>query len=72
MVNGNVLERKMVPPGVEPRASCLNHQCSATELQHPLTTIPLYPYDLLKVIVLIRSHLYNNSKPLTVSKVYGQ
>ena len=37
-------------PGVEPRASGLSCQCSATELQHPPTTTPLAcPYDSFEV-----------------------
>ena len=31
----------MAPPGIEPRAAGLSRQCSATELQHPLTATPL-------------------------------
>ena len=30
--------KKVVPPGIEPRASDLSRQCSATKLRHPPTT----------------------------------
>ena len=46
--------KKVVPPGVKPRASGLSCRHSATELQHPLTTTSLsHPYDSLEVTVWI-------------------
>ena len=39
--NGKGKERKVVPPGIAPRAHGLSCQCSATEPQHPLATTPL-------------------------------
>ena len=39
--NGKGKERKVAPPGIEPRASGLSRQRSATELRHPPTATPL-------------------------------
>ena len=33
--------KKVVPPGIEPRASGLSRQCSATKLRHPHTRLSL-------------------------------
>ena len=50
--NGKGLERKVVPPGVKPKAPGLSCQCPATELWHTTATAtPLSRYDSLKVIV---------------------
>ena len=44
----------MVPPGIEPRASGLSRQCSATKLQHPPTTTSLsFPYIALLVRIIV-------------------
>ena len=52
--NGKRLERQVAPLRVKPRASGLSCQCSATELQHPLTITPTScPYNLLEVIILM-------------------
>ena len=46
--NGKGKERKVAPPGIEPRASGLSHQRSATELRHPQTATPVsFPYIAL-------------------------
>ena len=40
--------KKVAVPGIEPRASGLSRQCSATELRHPPTAIPLsFPFIAL-------------------------
>ena len=38
--NSKGKERKVVTPGVKPRASGLSHQCAATEPRHPPKTTP--------------------------------
>ena len=54
--NSNGEERKVVPPGIKPKAYVLNCHCSATVPRHPRTIILLSAliYDLLWVIVLMR------------------
>ena len=58
-LNGRGLKGKVAPPGIEPRASGLSCQCSATELRcsdgdHPLSK-PLLAYfkRLLEIRVLL-------------------
>ena len=36
LLNGMGLKGKVAPPGIEPRASGLSRQCSATELRRPV------------------------------------
>ena len=43
-------ERKVVPPGVEPRASGLRHQRSAT-VTHPPTATPPSPFITLFLVI---------------------
>ena len=57
--------KKVVPPGIEPRASGLSRQCSATKLRHPPTTTSLsFPYIALLVRIIVDIyHLYINNNP---------
>ena len=55
LCNGKGIKGKVVPPGVELRASGLRCQHSATELRHPPTTTPLScPYNSDKVTMLMK------------------
>ena len=46
--------KKVVLPGIEPRASGLSRQCSATKLRHPPTTTSLsFPYIALLVRIIV-------------------
>ena len=70
--NGKGLESKVVPPGVEPRASGLSCQCSATELQHPPTATPLSrSYDSIEVIVWMNACSYLLCMVVGVSNLWA-
>ena len=54
--------KKVVPPGIEPRASGLSHQCSATKLRHPPTTTSLsFPYIALLVRIIVDRSTFQRS-----------